>query len=156
MQFISKYITLSQATKSITAQRYGIINAPDADAIEKMRLLCFTIYDPVCDYFGRAIPVSSFYRNRVLNTKIGGSKTSQHMTGEAMDIDCDMISDSKITNSVVFFYIMNNFKFDQLIWEFGTNKNPAWVHVSYSVGNNRNQILVASKDKFKKTVYSPF
>jgi len=156
MQFISKYLSLSEATKSITAQRFGISNVPDSDAIQKMRLLCLTIYDPLCDYFGRPVPVSSFYRSRVLNTKIGGSKTSQHMTGEAMDLDCDVIQSKSISNEVVFFHILNNLKFDQLIWEFGTNKRPAWVHVSYSAGKNRGEILVASKDKNKKTVYSPF
>jgi zinc D-Ala-D-Ala carboxypeptidase len=156
MTQISKYISLVDASKSITAKRFGINNVPDSDSIENMRLLCFTIYDPLCDYFGRPLPVSSFYRNPVLNKKIGGSYSSQHCKGQAMDIDCDLLQSKNITNEVVFFYILNNLHFDQLIWEFGTHKRPDWVHVSYAAGKNRGQVLVSSKDKNKRTVYTTY
>lgn len=156
MQPISKYITLADASKSVTAKRLGISNHPDALAIENIRLLCKEIYDPLCDYFKTTIPVTSMFRSGVLNKKIGGSLFSQHMVGEAMDIDCDPLHNEKVSNEIVFFHIKNNLHFDQLIWEFGTNKRPDWIHVSYKLGRNRMQVLVASKDKNKKTVYSPF
>jgi zinc D-Ala-D-Ala carboxypeptidase len=72
------------------------------------------------------------------------------MKGEAMDLDADVFG--KVTNAQIFHYIKDNLEFDQLIWEFGTDDNPAWVHVSLSKNNNRNQILVAKKVE-GKTVY---
>jgi hypothetical protein len=85
-----------------------------------------------------------------LNKAIKGAATSQHCSGEAMDIDMDGTS---ITNAQIFNYIKDNLVFDQLIWEFGTDKNPDWVHVSYeSTGKQRKQILKAIK-KNGKTSY---
>jgi hypothetical protein len=155
MQKISNFISLAEACKSATATRFAISNVPSAEAIDNMRLLCFAVYDPLCVFYGKKIPITSMFRSAVLNKKIGGAFNSQHMTGEAMDIDCDILNDKSITNNVVFHYILSNLKFDQLIWEFGTDKNPDWIHVSYSPGKNRNQVLIAKK-KDKKTVYIPF
>jgi len=84
-----------------------------------------------------------------LNKKVGGSKTSQHCLGEAADIVCQN------KNSEMFYFIKNNLEFDQLIWEFGDEQEPDWVHVSYRGNRMRGQVLVASK-KNGKTVYEEY
>jgi NADH dehydrogenase FAD-containing subunit len=141
-------------TRSESAKRAGISNAPTKQHIENMRLLATNVFQPVRDHFKRPIHISSGYRSSELNASIkGASKTSQHSLGEAMDIDMD---GTEITNKQVFDYIKNNLNFDQLIWEFGTDKNPDWVHVSFkSNGKQRKQILKAIK-KNGKTTYSTY
>lgn len=154
---IGKYITLEEATKSQLAVYRGLKNEPAGAEISAMAKLCAHIYDPLCDHFGIKLPFSSFYRSAALNAALkGSSSTSQHCQGEAMDIDLDG-SGLAITNSVVFQYIMNNLPFDQLIWEFGDKRNPAWVHVSHEAGGmQRGMILVSVKDKTGKTIYSKY
>jgi hypothetical protein len=99
--------------------------------------------------------ISSGYRSKELNSAIGGSLTSQHCQGEAIDIDMDG-SASGVSNADVFKYIKENLNFDQLIWEFGTKENPDWVHVSFeSTGKQRKQILRATKVN-GKTKYSAY
>jgi hypothetical protein len=94
--------------------------------------------------------IASGFRCENLNTLVGGSKTSQHRLGEALDIDADNYGG--ITNKQIFDYIKTNLHFDQLIWEFGTNENPEWVHVSYKPKGNRNSVLKAKKVG-GKTIY---
>ena len=152
MTRISKYISYKEATKSQTAIRHGLDNTPTPAHLEAMQYVATEIFDPVRIYFGVPIGVSSFYRGPVLNQFIGGSKRSQHKIGEAIDIDADIYGE--VTNKQIFDYIRLNLEFDQMIWEFGTNEEPAWVHVSKTKRReNRNQILVASKVK-GRTVYS--
>lgn len=93
------------------------------------------------------------FRSEALNTAIGGAKGSQHCanSGSALDIDA---TGSK-TNADLFHYIKDNLTFDQLIWEFGDDKQPAWIHVSYKRGANRGQVLKAKKVS-RKTKYIPF
>lgn len=139
MERISEYISYSEATKSQTATRKKIDNTPTPEALERMKHVGKEVFDKVREHFGIPLTVSSFYRGPKLNAAVGGSKTSQHMTGEAIDIDAD---GSSISNKEVFNYIKDNLEFDQLIWEFGDSKNPAWVHVSLKKnGKNRKQIL---------------
>jgi len=140
---ISNYITLEQACKSETAIRKGIDNVPNAEQLEAMKLLCEKVYDPLCKTIGRALPVSSFFRSIKLNKAIGGSLTSQHCKGEAIDIDCD---GTNISNKTIFELLKAEFEFDQLINEFpDANGNPAWVHVSWSKNGNRGSVLKAIK-----------
>jgi len=139
---ISNYIQIETACKSETAIRKGIENVPNDEQLEAMRLLCEKVYDPLCKTLGRALPVTSFFRSIKLNKAIGGSSTSQHCKGEAVDIDCDGID---IENSIIFYTIRSEFEFDQLIWEFGDDNNPAWVHVSFSKNGNRGSVLKAIK-----------
>ena len=94
------------------------------------------------------IHISSGYRSKGLNDAVGGSLTSQHCKGEAIDIDMDGSSNG-VTNKMVYDYIKDNLVFDQLIWEFGTDKNPDWVHVSYSKTKNKKQKLKAIKSNGK-------
>lgn len=137
---ISKYFTYAEATKSQTAVRKGVDNIPDEHQLESMKYLALNILDKVRDFIGNALATTSFFRAPLLNISIGGSRTSQHCKGEAADIDCDVFGYG--TNSEVFYYIRDNFIFDQLIWEFGDKNNPAWVHVSVKAsGNNRGEVL---------------
>ena len=143
---ISNYITSEQACKSETAIRKGIDNTPNEDQLKAMKLLCEKVYDPICKTLKISIPATSFFRSEKLNKTIGGSSTSQHCKGEAIDLDCDGLVN--YTNKQLFDFIKaedTGIEFDQLIWEYGDDKNPAWVHVSYSAMKNRGQILKAIK-----------
>lgn len=137
---IGNYTTLEKVCKSETAIRHGIENQPDAHQLHAIKLLAENIYDPLCAHFQRSIPFTSWFRSPVLNSIIGGARNSQHAKGEAVDLDMDG-SGSPITNSSLFYYIYHNLPFDQLIWEFGTAQNPAWVHVSFSQFQQRKQVL---------------
>jgi hypothetical protein len=152
---ISKHISFAEATKSATADKLGIVNNnPSLDAIENMKLLAEKVFEPIREHFKKPIFISSMYRGIPLNVAIGGSKTSQHTGGEAMDID--MGDKGKPSNFEIFQYIKNNLEFDQLIWEFGSDKNPSWVHVSYSKHRNRKQVLKARKNELNKIYYENF
>jgi hypothetical protein len=140
---LSKNLALSEVTRSETAKRKGISNMPTPEHIENFKKLAEKVFQPIRDHFGVPIRISSGYRSKELNTAIGGSLSSQHCQGEAIDIDMDGTS---ITNAQIFHFIKDNLNFDQLIAEFPVNSNPAWVHVSYeSTGKQRKQILVAKK-----------
>ena len=137
---ISKHITLAEATKSNTAIRLGISNQPTEEHLANMKYLAESIFEPLREHFGKPIAVSSFYRSDALNRSVNGSMTSQHLTGEAMDIDAQIFGG--VTNAEVFDWIRANCKFDQLIWEAGTVYEPDWVHVSLtSKRANRGQVL---------------
>ena len=116
-------------TKSNTAKRLGIDNTPDDWEIENLRAIAEEVFQPLRDSFGVPIHVSSGYRCEELNVKIGGSIRSQHVQGRALDLDADVFGGC--TNSQIFQFILNNLTFDQLIWEFGDQDDPDWVHVSY-------------------------
>lgn len=133
---LSKNLTLNEVVKSITAERLGIDNTPNDQEINNLKSIAENIFQPMRDHFGVPIGISSGFRCKKLNAAIGGSKTSQHMSGNALDIDADMYG--KITNKQVFDYIRDNLDFDQLIWEFGNDENPSWVHVSY-MDNDKNK-----------------
>jgi hypothetical protein len=152
---ISKHLTLDECTHSNTAIKLGIVNNnPTLDAIENMKLLAEKVFEPIREHFKAPIYVSSVYRGIPLNVAIGGSKTSQHVAGQAMDID--MGDKQKPSNFEIFQYIKKNLVFDQLIWELGTDKNPSWVHVSYSKTHNRKEVLKARKNQLGKTYYENF
>jgi zinc D-Ala-D-Ala carboxypeptidase len=140
---LSKHFELAEFTRSSTAKRAGISNMPTDAHLENIKLLCEKILEPIRVHFTRPIILSSGYRSPALNRAVGGSSSSQHCSGEAADIDMD---GTNVTNAQIFNYIKDNLEFDQLIWEFGTDSNPDWVHVSYeSNGRQRKQILRAVK-----------
>ncbi len=106
-----------------------------------MRLVGLNCFDPLRRWWRKPIGISSFYRSPELNKAIKGSKNSQHCKGQAIDIDADILHNG-ITNKMIFDWLKLNVDFDQLIWEYGDDLNPAWVHVSYAArGKNRKQIL---------------
>ena len=152
---LSEHLNLAEVTRSETAKRKGISNMPTPEHLENFKNLAINIFEPIRKHFGKPIHISSGYRSKQLNTAIGGSLTSQHCSGEAIDIDMDG-SANGITNKQVFDYIKQYLNFDQLIWEFGTSANPDWVHVSYKTnGKQRKQILKAVKQG-GKTSYVPY
>lgn len=149
---ISKYLTLKDATAQGTlisgngAKRRGIKNNPNASELENIKNVAKNIYDPLREHFGKSIFIESFYRCAEYNKAIKGAKYSQHRFGQAVDLDDDL---GGITTSEIFYYIVNNLKFDQIIWEFGDGQNPGWIHVSYNAAKNRNKITLAYRSKGK-------
>jgi hypothetical protein len=140
---LSEHLDLSEVIRSESAKRNGISNMPTEQHIANFKLLAEKVFEPIRAHFRCPIHISSGYRSIELNRAVKGSLTSQHCTGEAIDIDMDGTPNG-VTNKMVFDFIKNNLEFDQLIWEFGTNENPDWVHVSYeSTGKQRKQVLKA-------------
>lgn len=136
---ISEHLELSEVIRSESAKRNGISNMPTLEHIENFKILADKVFEPIREHFGVPIRISSGYRSAELNKCVNGSATSQHSSGEAIDIDQDQTT---ITNKQVFEYIKDNLAFDQLINEF----NYAWVHVSYKAnGKQRGEILEAYK-----------
>lgn len=157
MEAISKYITLEKAVRSTTAIEKGIKNQPGARELKSMKTLAEKVHTPATEHFGFPIPFSSFYRSPSLNRIIGGAKNSQHVSGEAIDLDMDMI-EKGFDNKDLFLWIQENLEFDQLIWEFGNATKPDWVHVSYvdpEIRANRKQVLQAIR-KNGAVQYIPF
>ena len=152
---ISKHLSLAEVSRSETAKRRGINNTPSGEHLENFKKLAENIFEPIREHFGVPIHISSGYRSKELNAAVGGSSSSQHCQGEAIDIDMDG-SPNGVTNKMVFDYIKDNLNFDQMIWEFGNDTNPDWVHVSYeSTGKQRKQILRAIRSG-GKTIYNNY
>jgi len=142
---LSVHVTLAEFENSPTATTYGINNKMSLSQIESAKLLCEKVFEPLRIHLNTPIKINSGYRSLQLNKKIGGSTTSQHCKGEALDLHIDAKG---------FHFIKDKLDFDQLIWEFGNDENPSWVHVSFS-SKNRKQVLKATK-KNGKTIYSNY
>ena len=144
---ISEHISYKEATRSVTALRLGIDNTPNEYQLQNMELIAKNIFEPLRKAVGGPIKINSFMRVEKLNQAIGGSSRSQHCQGRAMDLDDTY---GHWTNAQMYHYIKNNLDFDQIIWEFGTDENPDWVHVSYvDVDSNRKRCLKAIKENGK-------
>tara|TARA_B100000902_G_scaffold172069_3_gene166339 strand:+ start:913 stop:1371 length:459 start_codon:yes stop_codon:yes gene_type:complete len=140
---ISDHISYKEGIKSNTALRMGIDNIPGVYEKQNMEIVAEKIFEPLREWVGGPIRINSFYRSDSLNQAIGGSSRSQHCEGRAIDLDD--VHGYK-TNAEMFDYIKNNLNFDQLIWEFGSDENPDWIHVSYiSEDGNRQRCLRAQK-----------
>lgn len=152
---LSEHLDLCEVIRSESAKRNGISNMPTDQHIANFKLLAENIFEPIRNHFRCPIIISSGYRSKALNQVIGGSLTSQHCQGEAIDIDMDGTPNG-VTNKMVFDYIKDNLNFDQLIYEFGDTNNPDWVHVSYeSTGKQRKQVLRAIRSG-GKTIYNNY
>jgi len=148
---VSKHISYKEAVYSRTAQRRDIYNHPENDQADNMRLIAEQVFEPLRSWVGGPIKINSFFRSPELNTAIGGSTKSQHCHGQAIDLDDTF---GRATNAEMYEFIKENLDFDQMIWEFGDDDNPDWVHVSYvSEDKNRNRCLKAYK-KNNKTKYA--
>ena len=146
---ISKHISDKEATKSITALRLGIDNTPNGTAYNNMKTLAANVFEPLRDWVGGPIKITSFYRSPELCLAIGSKTSSQHTCKNGAAIDIDDIYGYK-TNAEMFDYIKDNLEFDQLIWEFGNEDNPDWLHISYvDLEKNRKRILKAVRDHGK-------
>ena len=143
MSKLSKHVSLREGVYSTTALRLGLNNDPSKEHLKNMRLISEKVFEPLRMYVGGPIKINSFYRGPELNKAIGGSRKSQHCHGQAMDIDDTF---GVMSNSTMFNWIQDHLDFDQMIWEFGDENNPDWVHVSYvDPGSNRNRCLRAKK-----------
>lgn len=144
---ISKHISYKEATRSITATRLGIDNTPNEYQLQNMEIIAKNVFEPLREAVGGPIKINSFMRVEKLNQAIGGSSRSQHCQGRAIDIDDTY---GHWSNAKMYKYIKTNLDFDQLIWEFGSDENPDWVHVSYvDVDSNRKRCLKAIKENGK-------
>ena len=151
MDRISKHISYKEGVYSTTALRLGLKNDPTDAHLQNMKLIAEKVFEPLRIHVGGPIKINSFYRGPELNAAIGGSAKSQHCHGQAMDIDDNY---GHMSNADMFKFIRDNLEFDQMIWEFGDDKNPNWVHVSYvNPGENRKRCLKAYKDNNNKTKY---
>jgi hypothetical protein len=149
MERISEHISYREGTKSNTATRLGIKNTPDDYQITNMVNIGINVFEPLRKYVGGPIRINSFYRCEELNRAIGGSSRSQHCEGRAIDLD-DTLGHK--TNAEMYKYIKDNLSFDQLIWEFGDDNNPDWIHVSYvHPDENRKRCLRAERINGKTT-----
>jgi zinc D-Ala-D-Ala carboxypeptidase len=144
---ISDHITYAEAIHSNTAKRKGIDNTPSEVQVLSMKLLADKVFEPLRKWVGGPIKVNSFFRSVALNEAIGGAASSQHCKGQAIDID-DVYG--RKTNAEMYKWIQENLDYDQMIWEFGTDTQPNWIHVSYvSKEENRNKCLKAYKEHGK-------
>ena len=147
MDRLTKHVSYKEGVHSITALRLGLKNDPSDKHLQNMKLLSEKIFEPLRTHVGGPIKINSFYRGPELNKAIGGSEKSQHCHGQAMDIDDTF---GHASNAAMFDWIRANLDYDQMIWEFGTDENPDWVHVSYvDPGSNRNRCLKAYKENGK-------
>lgn len=159
MERISKYLSYQEATKSEYAIRKGINNTPNEKQLAAMIHVGKNIFDPLREIVNGSLYASSFFRCPELNTGIGGAKNSQHTKGEAIDIDCDKFGNGN--NKMLFYLVRHDFEFDQLIWEFGDDNQPDWIHVSkvdeaVAGRKNRKEVLRAYRTPEGETRYTPF
>ena len=144
---ISKHISYKEGVYSRTATRLDINNKPNDDQMQNMCLIAEEVFEPLRVWVGGPIKINSFFRSPELNKAIGGSTKSQHCHGQAIDLDDTF---GRATNAEMFEFIKKHLNFDQMIWEFGDDDNPNWVHVSYvSEDKNRNRCLKAYKENGK-------
>ena len=150
MTQLTEHFALSEMTVSPTAKRLGIPNTPTAEHIENMRYCCEKILEPVRAKFG-PVTINSSYRAPLVNKAVGGSKTSQHVNGQAIDFEVKGVDNKKVAD-----WVADNLEFDQVILEFYSagDKNSGWVHASIKKeGGNRKQRMIATKSKAGGTVY---
>jgi len=152
---LSRNLSLSEVIKSNTATRLGISNLPTKTHLRNLKQTAEKVFQPIRDHFGTAIYVSSGYRSKALNEAINGSKTSDHPRGRALDLDQDN-RNTTVSNRDIFDYALANLDFDQLIFEYGTDSKPDWVHISYrGKEENRHQVLRVQRIE-GKSVYTNY
>lgn len=142
MTQLSPNFSLHELTKSETALRLDIDNTPGEAETENLRLLCEKVLQPVRDHFGKGVKVNSGFRSSATNQATGGSKSSDHVKGQAADIEIPGVANAELAQ-----WIMDNLEYTQLILEFYTPGIPdsGWVHVSYDPNNLKKQELTAMK-----------
>jgi hypothetical protein len=139
---LSKSFTLNELTKSQEATRLGIDNTPNEEHVENLKILCEKILQPIRDFYGMPLSVSSGYRSVALCEAVGSSSKSQHTKGQAADFEIFGVANKEVAD-----FIVQNLEYDQCILEFWNENDPnsGWVHCSYSVNGNRKQYLKAEK-----------
>ena len=139
---LSTHFSLEEMIKSQTAIRKNIDNTPNAKQVENLKNLCEMVLEKIRAHFDKSVTINSGFRSKKLNTATGGSKSSQHMTGQAADIEI-----SGIDNLILTHWIADNLEFDQLISEFYVPgiTDSGWVHVSWNSSGNRKQRITINK-----------
>ena len=150
---LSANFQLSELVKSQVAERKGISNNPSPAHIDNLKALCVNVLQPIRSQFDAPVLISSGYRSGELNIAIGSSIKSQHIEGKAADIEVAGTDNKELAE-----WVRDNLEFDQLILEFYRDGEPdsGWIHISWDSGNNRNQLLRASRDEEGKTNYKPW
>jgi len=148
-KIISKHISYNEGVRSATATKLKIDNKPTDDILKKMVVVAEEVFEPLREWAKHPINVNSFYRSPKLNTALKGSLTSSHMSGEAIDIS----TLGKKTNGELFEYIKEKLEFDQLIWEFGNDENPRWIHVSFKNKKDNRKDVLRAKYKGSRVTY---
>jgi zinc D-Ala-D-Ala carboxypeptidase len=150
---LSANFQLSELVKSQVAERKGISNNPSPAHIDNLKALCVNVLQPIRSHFDAPVLISSGYRSGELNIAIGSSIKSQHIEGKAADIEVAGTDNKELAE-----WVRDNLEFDQLILEFYRDGEPdsGWIHISWDSGNNRNQLLRASRDEEGKTNYKPW
>ena len=150
---LSQNLSLNEVTKSDTAMRRGIDNTPSEEHLENLKYVAEKVFQPIREHFGVPIYISSGYRSPELNEAIGGSPHSFHSHGMALDLDQDG-RNKGVSNSDVFYFIKDNLPFTELIWEFGDENNPNWVHVAIAPGREDEKKIKIAERINNKTTYS--
>ncbi len=148
---LSVHLSLAQAIKSDTAKKHGLDNTPSAAEKENLKQLGTNIYDKIYNKFDGNVKLTSVFRNSEVNAKVGGSSTSQHRYGQALDIK----GTNGITNKQIFKYVKDNLDYHQIIWEFGSTTEPSWVHIGYKSSGNK-KINTRAVKVNGKTTYKTF
>lgn len=150
---LSKNLSLNEVVKSNTATRRGIDNTPTEEHLKNLKYVAEKVFQPIREHFGVPIYISSGYRSQELNEAIGGSPRSFHSHGMALDLDQDG-RNKGVSNADVFYYIKDNLQFTELIWEFGDEINPNWVHVAIAPGREDEKKIKIAERVNNKTTYS--
>ena len=150
---LSQNLSLNEVTKSNTAMRRGIDNTPSEEHLENLKYVAEKVFQPIREHFGVPIYISSGYRSPELNEAIGGSPRSFHSHGMALDLDQDG-RNRGVSNADVFYFIKDNLPFTELIWEFGDESNPNWVHVAIAPGREDEKKIKIAERINNKTTYS--
>jgi zinc D-Ala-D-Ala carboxypeptidase len=150
---LTENFSLAELTRSEAATRKGVDNTPTPEAIENLRALCEKVLQPLRDAMGQPMRVNSAYRGPAANTAVGGSKTSQHMSGEAADIEFDGVDNKLLAKKIVELKL----PFDQIILEFYKDGDPnsGWVHVSHKRGGKQRGEVLRAVSEGGKTKYLP-
>ena len=138
---VTMHFTIEEMYASDTAKRLGIDNKPTTQKMINLVYLCAFVLEPLRVAMGKPIRISSGYRCERLNKAVGGVYNSQHLKGQAADID---IQGDIAFGKKIFEYIRQHLPFDQLIWEKNPKTGSCWVHVSFvypDFGRNRKQVI---------------
>ena len=138
-----KYFTIEELCKSETAERLNIDNTPSEEIISNLTYFVDRILDPLREAWGSAILVNSGFRCELLNKAIGGSKTSAHKTGWAVDLYPKNGKMEDFKKFVIDFF--NGKMWDQIVLE--TDGNKVWIHIGLfnNSGKQRRQIFSIDK-----------
>ena len=150
---LSQNLSLNEVTKSNTAMRRGIDNTPSEEHLKNLKYVAEKVFQPIREHFGVPIYISSGYRSPELNEAIGGSPRSFHSHGMALDLVQDG-RNKGVSNADVFYFIKDNLPFTELIWEFGDENNPNWVHVAIAPGREDEKKIKIAERINNKTTYS--